>query len=294
MPHRLSYLYVLLAAMLWGTAGTAQTFMPQSIDPLAVGASRLAVGGFSLFIVLLIMRKIDIQNWPWRPTIYAAISMAAFQYFFFSSIRLTGVAIGTVVAIGSAPAFSGLIEWVLMKRRPTKIWLTATVLAIIGCILLFSNKVEVAVNSLGVSMSLAAGLLFACYALYNKEVLEKAEAIPTVAIIFSISAIILLSFLYMFETDGMMTRNGLLTILYLGFATTTIAYVLFSIGLKKISSSSAVTLVLAEPLTAAILSVIVVRETLTLTSWVGVFLLLGGVLVLTLGARKENEVKVIN
>lgn len=286
MSKRLPYLFVLLGAMLWGTSGTAQTFMPQTIHPLLVGASRLAVGGFTLLIALLLMRKIDLRNWPWRTTFYAALSMAIFQYCFFTSIRLTGIAIGTVVAIGSAPAFSGLIEWFILKRHPTKVWLAATTLAIIGCALLFSNKVAVVVNPIGILLSLTAGLLFAFYTLYNKDILHKKEAIPTVAVIFSMSAVILLPFLFLFETEGILTGSGVMTILYLGFATTTLAYVLFSIGLKQIPSSSAVTLALAEPLTAAILSVIVVGERLNATSWIGVFLLLIGILVLTLGGRK--------
>ena len=159
-----------------GNDWTAQTFMPQTIHPLAVGASRLAVGGFSLLVILLIMRKIDFRNWPWKSTLYAAISMAIFQYLFFSSVRLTGVAIGTVVTIGSAPVFSGIIEWLLVKRRPTRVWIMATALAIIGCALLFLNKDGIVVNPVGIAMSLGAGLLFAFYTLVNKDVLEKVDA----------------------------------------------------------------------------------------------------------------------
>lgn len=289
MPQRISYLIVLLGAILWGTTGTAQTFMPQTIHPLAVGASRLAVGGFSLLLILLIMRKLDFRHWPWKATIYAAVSMAVFQYLFFSSVRLTGVAIGTVVAIGSAPVFSGLIEWLLVKRRPTRIWLTATVLAIVGCALLFLNKEGLIVNPVGVAMSLVAGLLFAFYTLVNKDVLNKVDAVPAVAVIFSMSALLLLPFLFVFETEGLLTGRGMTVVLYLGLASTSVAYILFSAGLKRIPSSSAVTLSLAEPLTAAILSVVVVGEQLSATSWLGVALLLGGILVLTLSGRKVRN-----
>lgn len=286
MSQRISYLVVLFGAILWGTTGTAQTFMPQSIHPLAVGASRLAVGGFSLLIILLILRKIDFRNWPWRSTLYAAISMAVFQYLFFSSVRLTGVAIGTVVTIGSAPVFSGIIEWLLVKRRPTRVWVMATVLAIIGCALLFLHIDGIIVNPFGVAMSLGAGLLFAFYTLVNKEVLAKVDTVPAVAVIFSMSAMMLLPFLFLFETEGLLTGRGISVVLYLGIATTSIAYILFSAGLKRIPSSSAVTLSLAEPLTAAVLSVLVVGEHLNVTSWMGVALLLGGILVLTLRGRK--------
>ena len=289
MSQRLAYLLVLLGAVLWGTTGTAQTFMPQTIHPLVVGASRLAIGGFILLIILLVLRKIDFRNWPWKATIYAAISMAVFQYLFFSSVRLTGVAIGTVVTIGSAPVFSGLIEWFLMKRRPTSVWLTATILAVIGCSLLFLNKEGVVVNPIGVAMSLAAGSLFALYTLVNKEVLDYVPAIPAVAVIFSLSAVMLFPFLFLFETEGLLTGRGIGVVLYLGIATTSIAYILFSTGLKHIPSSSAVTLSLAEPLTAALLSVIVVGEQLAGSSWVGIVMLLGGILVLTLRGREQTD-----
>ncbi len=277
---------MLVGAILWGTTGTAQTFMPQTIHPLAVGASRLAVGGFSLLVILLIMRKIDFRNWPWKSTLYAAISMAIFQYLFFSSVRLTGVAIGTVVTIGSAPVFSGIIEWLLVKRRPTRVWIMATTLAIIGCVLLFLNKDGIVVNPVGIAMSLGAGLLFAFYTLVNKDVLDKVNPVPAVAVIFSMSAIMLMPFLFLFETEGLMTGRGISVVLYLGVVTTSVAYILFSAGLKRIPSSSAVTLSLAEPLTAAILSVIVVGERLNGTSWMGIAMLLGGILVLTLSGRK--------
>jgi len=263
--------------------------MPQTVHPLVIGASRLVVGGFALLIFLLIMRKISFRNWPWKATLLSALAMVGFQYFFFTSIRLTGIAIGTVVTIGSAPAFSGIVEWVLLKRRPTRVWIISTFLAIIGCVLLFSNTGGIVISPVGISLSLGAGLLFSFYALFNKEVLEKVDAVPAVAVIFSVGAIMLLPFLFLFETEGLFTRQGIATTVYLGIATTSVAYILFSYGLKRIPSSSAVTLSLAEPLTAAILSILIVGERLNSTSWMGIALLLGGILVLTLSGGKRRK-----
>jgi DME family drug/metabolite transporter len=105
---------------------------------------------------------------------------------------------------------------------------------------------------------------------------------------------LLLPFLFLFETEGLMIGRGISVVLYLGIVTTSVAYILFSAGLKRIPSSSAVTLSLAEPLTAAILSVIVVGERLDGTSWMGIFLLLGGILVLTLSGRKVKKSSLLN
>lgn len=61
--------------------------------------------------------------------------MAAYQPLFFSAVSVTGVAIGTVVAIGSASVLGGLIEWLFKRKAPAPVWWIATLLAIVGCIL---------------------------------------------------------------------------------------------------------------------------------------------------------------
>jgi len=99
----------------------------------------------------------------------AAASIALFQGLFFSSIRLTGVAIGTVATIGSAPVFSGVIEWLIWKTRPSAVWGLATLMAIIGCFLLFMNNGEEAVHIGGFGQALCAGLSFAFYTNIGKN-----------------------------------------------------------------------------------------------------------------------------
>jgi DME family drug/metabolite transporter len=41
---------VLTAAVLWGTTGTAQAFAPIGVQPVVVGAVRLAIGGLALLL----------------------------------------------------------------------------------------------------------------------------------------------------------------------------------------------------------------------------------------------------
>ncbi|MET0787051.1 MAG: EamA family transporter [Paenisporosarcina sp.] len=289
MKTIIPYLLVLLAAILWGTTGTAQTFLPQTAQPLTIGASRLAIGGFSLLFIMLVLKKINFATWPWKLTIIAAICMALFQPLFFTSVRVTGIAIGTVVAIGSAPIFSGLIEWLFLKMKPSRAWVMATTLSVIGCSLLFLNKDSLTVNPVGVILSLIAGFVFAIYTIVSKSLLAKVEAIPAVAMTFSISALMLMPFLFIFDSSWVTESKNIWTILYLGFMTTSVAYILYLLGLKKVPSSSAVTLSLGEPLTAAVLSVIIVGEVLSPVSWLGVLLLLGGIIVLTFSGRKRAK-----
>lgn len=283
----LPYIFVLLAAMLWGTVGTTQTFLQEGVSSVAVAAVRSAIGGGVLLIAAFAMRKISFKNWSWKWTILAALTIALFQSLFFTSVRFTGVAIGTVVTIGSSPVFSGIVEWLIWKRKPNRIWGIATALAIIGCVLLFVNRGEATVHPLGIFLALCAGLMFAIYTNCSKQLTEREETLPAVAMTFTICALILLPF----SGDGVswvFTGQNFAPMVFMGLAATSLAYIFFLSGLEKITSSSAVTLSLAEPLTAALLGVFFIGEYLSTTSWIGVAMLLGGIIVLTVGSRKTT------
>lgn len=280
------YIWVLAAAVLWGTTGTAQSFIEGAAHPLSIGAFRLSIGGFALLVFVILAKKILWREIPWRPALASAVLMALFQPLFFSSVQLTGVAVGTVATIGSAPVFSGVLEWLLLRRRPDRIWVSATISAIAGCLLLFLGKGSAAIDPFGVLLALGAGVSFAGYAITSKKVLEKMDAVPAVAIIFSLSALCLLPFLLVLDLSYIMNFGNLGVIIYLGLGATSLSYILFSSGLKKIPSSSAVTLSLGEPMTAALLGVFIVGERLSGLAWFGVLLLLGGILILTLGKKK--------
>lgn len=280
------YIWVLAAAVLWGTTGTAQSFIEGTAHPLSIGAFRLSIGGFTLLAFVILAKKIFWREIPWPAVFASAVLMALFQPLFFSSVQLTGVAIGTVATIGSAPVFSGVLEWLLLKRRPDRIWVSATISAIAGCLLLFLGKGSAAIDPAGLLLALGAGVSFAGYAITSKKVLGKMDAVPAVAMIFSLSALCLLPFLLALDVSYIMKISNFGVLLYLGLGATSLSYILFSSGLKKIPSSSAVTLSLGEPLTAALLGVFIVGETLSVVAWFGVLLLLGGIVILTLGKKK--------
>ena len=48
-----------------------------------------------------------------------ASTAGAYQLFFFAGVSRAGVALGTLVAVGSAPLFAGLVGWAVLRHRPT-------------------------------------------------------------------------------------------------------------------------------------------------------------------------------
>ena len=277
--------------MLWGTTGTTQALAPETAHPIAIGATRLAVGGLFLLLIVLVTGNFNFKGWSIKTTLMASLCMALYQPLFFSAVSITGVAIGTVVAIGSAPIFSGLTEWIFLKVRPSKIWWTSTFLAILGCFMLFVHKESVLVDPVGIVMAFGAGLSFASYTLISRTLVEKHSTLSVVAVVFTLSAICLSPFLFVFDMSWIMSFRGVGVSLQLGIMSTGIAYLLFAKGLVHVSSSTAVTLSLVEPLTAALLGVFVLGESLTITSWFGITLLILGIGILLWSPKKSISKK---
>ncbi|WP_026092412.1 EamA family transporter [Calidifontibacillus oryziterrae] len=293
MKDKISLLFVLFAAILWGTTGTAQTFAPGNTHPISFGAMRLAFGGTTLLLFLLIRRKLNLKGWTFKTVFMAALCMACYQPFFFSAVKMTGVAVGTVVAIGSSPILAGMLEWLFTKRMPQKSWWLATGVAIVGCLLLFTNDNAVQIKPIGILLALGAGLSFASYTLISKELLKTHEPDAVVAVVFTLSACLLSPLLFIFDLSWLLELNGVATSLYLGVFATAIAYLLFIKGLVKIPASTAVTLSLFEPLTAALLGAFIVGETLTLQSWLGVTLIFFAIFIISFVPQKKlNKVQV--
>jgi drug/metabolite transporter, DME family len=110
---------VLLAAVCFGTTGTAQALGPDASDPVGVGAARILVGGALLVAVALAGRgALFRRRWARGPVAVAVTGVAVYQLAFFAAVADTGVAVGTIVALGSAPTLAGPFEWLVDRRRP--------------------------------------------------------------------------------------------------------------------------------------------------------------------------------
>ncbi|MFD2637990.1 EamA family transporter [Piscibacillus salipiscarius] len=278
---KINVLLVLLAAVLWGTTGTAQALAPDKANPLTVGALRLFIGGGALFVYISLQKNIDFKSIPKMPLLVSALAMALYQPFFFTGVDLTGVAIGTVVAICSAPIFAGFIELFFYKRFPDWVWLLSTIFAVIGCVLLLQSGEEVTFNPFGMLYSLAAGGSFATYTFVSKTLVAKHPPDVVVALVFTTAAIMLLPILLTSDLTWTLERSGAISVLHLGIVATALSYVLFARGLKGITASTAVTLALAEPLTATLLGVCVLNEKISVIASFGLVLLVMGLLALS-------------
>jgi drug/metabolite transporter, DME family len=276
-------LQVLLAALCFATTGTAQALGPTGTDPIAVGAARILIGGTLLVLVALAGRAFTGRRWAPGPVLAAVAAVATYQLAFFAAVADTGVAVGTIVALGSAPALAGLFEWLLDRRRPEPRWAVATALACAGVALLALAGGEASVSPLGIALAVVAGGSYAVYTLAAKRLLTAGHAPEAVmAVAFGLAAVVLLPALLLSGPGWLLHADGLALAVFLGVIPTALAYVLFARGLERLSASETATLTLAEPLTAGLLGAIVLAEPMTTMSAAGAGLVLAGLVALGL------------
>lgn len=280
--------YVIAAAMLWGTTGTAQALAPDGAQPVIIGTVRLVVGGIALMAFAL-MRGVlrDGKRWSIWPTLLAALSMAAYQLFFFAGVAKTGVVVGTMVGIGSAPIMTGLLGYLVLGERPGRKWGMATALAVVGCGLLVASGGSIHIDILGILLALGAGLSYAIFTLVSKELLEDHPPEAVMAVAFFLGAVLLFPLFFRADLVWLFQPRGLVIGLWLGFVTVAVAYTLFARGLKLVPVATAGTLTLAEPLTAATLGVFLLGERITPLAFLGIVLIFTGLVILTLKRNRS-------
>jgi DME family drug/metabolite transporter len=307
----LSVLAVLAAAVLFGTTGTAQALGPDASTPLSVGAVRLVIGGTGLALVaFLLARRHHARAAPSVPRlpsgaarprlgirplslmVLTGFCLAVYQPLFFLGTTRNGVAVGTVVALGSAPILAGLLEWAITRRTPGMTWMLATGLATIGVVMLGfgGGQHSGGTDPLGVLGSVGAGASFAVIANAQRRLLDAGwDPFTVVGAMGASSALFSAPLLLFVDLAWFGTPAGIAMGLWLGLATISIAYVLFTWGLNGLTAATAATLTLGEPLTASVLGIVVLGERLSILAIAGLVVLAAGLALLAWGSRAPRD-----
>ena len=280
---------LVLASVLWGTTGTAASFLPDDVSPLAIGASTMTVGGILLFLVsarpaIRALRDATSRRW----LIVGALGVFVYPLAFYSSMHLAGVAIGNVVSLGTGPVFAALLEWVFDRHRPSGLWLACTAAAVGGIALLSAGGDATGAPAVvpGVLLGLAAGLAYALYTYSSSRGIRAGQSPRGVmGGMFGLGAVALAPVLLVFGAPLLQSWQTVGIAGYLALGPMFVAYLLFGVGMRTLNSSTATTITLLEPFVATILAVLVVGERLDLVGWLGLALILVAVTVLATARR---------
>ena len=295
MNKYLGILAVILASLLWGTTGTAATFAP-ALSPLFIGSFAMSIGGFlqcglaSVNIVhdraLLVMYR--------RFLIVGAFAVAIYPLAFYSSMRLSGVTIGTVVSIGSAPILSAIIEYLSRDFQLNKQWATGALLGIIGMVMLaFSDNASTTIQNthvyFGILLGLVAGFTYALYSWSARQLMLKGiNTKAAMGATFGCGGLLLIPVMLITGSAFFTSWTNIAVGFYMVLIPMFLGYFCYGFGLSKISASMATTITLLEPVVATIFAMLIVGEYLSIIGWVGMLLIFICLIMVTLSSLAKN------
>jgi len=290
---------VVIAAVLWGTTGTAATFAPQ-VSPLGIASVTMGVGGLLLALVAarpIARHKTELFN-NRLLVLAAAMNVAIYPLAFYSSMKLSGVAVGNVISIGLAPIAAALIEWTFDKQPLNRRWLISIAFGVTGVVCLatakpassFESTATSLHNSVGILLGLVAAFTYAMYSWIARRLIDRGIASrAAMGSMFGLGALLLMPVLFVTGAPLLASVNNFSVGLYMAVVPMFIAYLLFGRGLTVVRASLATTITLLEPVVAALLAVMVVGEKLSLTGWFGIGLISACLLIATLRKPVKNR-----
>jgi len=276
-------LLVVFGAALFGTVGTARLLGPAA-PAVSVSAVRLALAAAVLVVLAGFHGVGPLVSASRLPAVWVAgIAQAIFNVTFFAAVTRSGVALGTLVAIGCTPVLTGL-----MTRRVSREWVMATGVALAGLAALLGGDLRGGASLGGVLFALGASASYATFITASSALASSDVAMDArLAVIFGIAALSMSPALAVSDLTWVTSVDGAGMALYLALAATVVAYNLFNRGLRTVEPGTAATLALVEPLVAALLGVVVLGEYLSPLSWLGA----GVVLVALLLMVRTSEVE---
>ncbi|MEV3970896.1 EamA family transporter [Streptomyces sp. NPDC050698] len=304
LPTGRGLLYLIVAGAAWGTAGAAASLVYRASDlgPVALSFWRCAAGLVLLLGVRLLRpgapapAREPLRRRALRTGI-TGLGLAVFQTAYFAAVSATGLAVATVVTLGAGPVLIALGARLTLAERLGRGGALAVGGALTGLVVLVLGGGATSVRPSGVLLALLSAAGYSVMTLLTRRWGRdgEADASRTTAGAFAVTSVCLLPFAL---AEGLLPHTGepvrlLLLLAYVAAVPTALAYGLYFAGAAVVRSATVSVIMLLEPVSAAVLAVVLLGEHLTAATLTGTLVMLGSVAGLAVGeargARAREE-----
>ncbi len=265
--HLRGYLSIFVAALFWGSSGTAARFLfEHNISPLLVVESRVMIAAVILTTVLLFtnpnllkIRLVDLRDF----FLLGVFGVAGSNYTYYAAIKETNVGIAILMQY-TAPVIVAVYVISTGIEKIDRIKILAIVLSLSGCAVMLGlfNK-DVHITSLGIFLGALSAFCFAFFNIFNK-IACKQYSIWTALAYTLLSASIFWIILDLFINTGtkLNTNREFLSLIIFSFSSVLIPYYFYFSGLRILVPSTAVVVSTLEPVVAIVTAFLILGETL--------------------------------
>lgn len=286
---------MLLAMFIFGTSGILSSFTDFSSELICS-----ARGPMGILVLLIAMAatgerpdKQALKKSFW-PLLLAGAAIGLNWMLLFEAYRFTTIPVATLCYY-MAPIFILLLTPLVLREKLSAVSLLCVPVAILGMALVCGVLPfgEIA-GVRGIVLALGAAVFYTTMVLINKRVKENPGDLTKTVIEMLGATLAVLPFLLAKEDFSawkeQFTLPATLILLCLGIVNTGLAYVFYFSSMQRLSGQSVAFLSYVDPLTAVILSALVLGQPMDVWGYLGAILIIGAALVSELiGSRKKKE-----
>jgi drug/metabolite transporter (DMT)-like permease len=273
--RRKAILFLVLAAVLWSTAGV----FVKALDwgPLSILAGR---GVFTSILFLLYMRRLpkNISRW----TLLAAGGSLATQFLFVTSTKLTTAA-NSIFLQYTAPIYVVLLAYWLLREKPSRTDWISMVIIFLGLLLFFGDQLSpdgFYGNLLAVFSGVTSAVMMVSFRAQKNSSPEDSVLIASLVIA-------------IFGFPSLLKENWTISnwsvVAYLGIFQIGVAFIFFTQGIKHIPALEANLIGTLEPILNPVWVFLFVGERMGNSALLGGLVVLVGVIVSAVGSARADK-----
>lgn len=291
------FLFVLIAAALWGAAGIFVKAVGNfGIKEMQIVFFRAFFSSLVLGIIIFLKNKSLFKVKLKDLCFFAAagvFSIVLFNFSYYRTMALTSLSVAAVL-LYAAPIFVSVLSVLLFREKITFNKIFALIIAFLGCCFVsgvFSQNHRLTPTAL--CFGLLTGFGYSLYTIFSQVLINKGYSSLTITFYtFLFAAIGSLPLANIGKTVSTVAVEpmALLILFLMAVTNTVIPYLLYTAGLMGVPTSVAPIIATIEPVVATLVSVLVYHEAFEIWHFLGIVLVLLSVLVLNL-RYKKNEVK---
>lgn len=281
--NMVGHLSALVTILIWGTTFISTKILLADFSPIEILFCRFALG--LLALLLIYPHRFRLKEKKEERTFAAAGLCGVTLYYLLENIALTFTTASNVgVIISIAPFFTALFShFFLHDEKPQATFFLGFAVSMSGiCLISFNGNTSLQLNPLGDLLAVLAAVAWAGYAVLSRKISRYGyNTIQATRRIFTYGLLFMLPTLFLFETDVQRFANpvNLLNILFLGFGASALCFVTWNTAVKLLGAVRTSVYIYIVPVITVAFSILVLHETLTWISVLGMALSLAGLFI---------------
>jgi drug/metabolite transporter, DME family len=287
------------AASIWGTLGFfAKILYAEGVSFEALVAVRASVGWAAMLLFVLLARGVGSLRVARRNFLFLVplglVGIGAFYLLYFFTVRESTVGTAAIL-LYSSPAFVSLLAWFFLRETLGVLRVLALALTFGGIFLVVGgyDPAAMEVGPLVLATGLLSGLTYGLYSIFGKPVAGRLDSAVILSYALGFGTVLLVIFaLPTFHTLVGLSAGSYALLFMLAVVHTSLAFVLYTVGLKLLDAGQAAIVATVEPVVAGAIGVVLLGETLTTPKVLGALLVLTGAALaqvrLEKAARRED------